>query len=118
MISVFMVNIGAEVVIRHYETDSAEEACRLLVSDWIGGKIVWENQSTNEAYTREVLEDLLELELNSYAPHYKNGVRYMEWYYGGETNFEDELVQLYFIHPGSSSMSRIRETDQNQDVNG
>ena len=105
MITVFLINMNAEVIIRHYETSSEEDACRLLVTDWQEGKINWEYENTNEAFTKEFLDELLDLELTSFSPQYQNGVRFMEWYCGGENKSNDEIVWIYFIHPDTSKLN-------------
>lgn len=100
MITVMLVSMGAEVKILKYDTDSDEEACRLLVEDWKAGNVKWEFEDTNHAFDREWLERYgMDPMSRDYTPQYENGVRKVEWYCSiGPKESDDEIVWGYFLH--------------------
>jgi len=99
MITAVLINIDAESKILKYDTNSEEEACKLLINDWIKKKIKWSYPETNLAFSKEWLtENGLEPISDYYEKTYENEVRYITWHYCGERESDDQIVHCYFIH--------------------
>lgn len=83
-----------------YDTTSEDEACNFLIQDWKLGKIKWEYDYTNAAFTCEWLDKYgMEPMGSDYTPQYENGVRVVEWYCAnGPSESDDEIVWGYFLH--------------------
>jgi len=107
MITVMLVSMYAEVKILKYDTDSEDEACRLLIEDWKARNIKWEFDSTNEAFDREWLEKYgMDPITYDFTPQYENGVRVVEWCcVSGPYESDDEIICGYFLHTRKSSGS-------------
>ncbi|PQV64274.1 hypothetical protein B1R32_106120 [Abditibacterium utsteinense] len=56
MITIILDNEMNEFVTRRYNTNSFDQATIWLVDDWIGGKIKWDAEFTNEAFSPEWLQ--------------------------------------------------------------
>ena len=99
MITVLLVNQDSEVIIRHYDTASEDEACRRMVMEWKNDTFHWEWESSNSAFTDDFLDSEIKSQLNDYTPDYINGVRHMVWHCC-PTQYEsdDEIVHTYFVH--------------------
>lgn len=99
MITAVMINSNAESKILKFYTESEEEACKILVDDWIKGKIVWSYPDTNLAFNKEwLMKNGLEPLSDCYERQYENGVRFVTWHYCGERESDDHIVSCYFIH--------------------
>jgi hypothetical protein len=99
MITAVLINLDAESKILKFNTDSEEEAFKLLLEDWINGKIVWSFEDSNIAFSKDWLKK------NGYEPfsdtftkQYENGVRVVEWHYCGEREADDHIIACYLIH--------------------
>lgn len=99
MITAVLINLDAESKILKFNTDSEEEACKLLLEDWINGKIVWSYQDTNLAFSKEWLKKYgFEPLSDIYDKQYENEVRIVTWHYCGESESDDHIVSCYLIH--------------------
>ena len=99
MITGVLINLNAESKILRFNTDSEEEACKLLIEDWKNGKIVWEYPDTNIAFSKDWLKKYgLEPLSDYYEKQFENEVRFVTWHYCGERESDDEIVTCYFIH--------------------
>lgn len=57
MITVILTNQWLDNKTLRYKTDSFDEAVKMLVDEWIAGKIVWEVEELNRAFTPEWLRE-------------------------------------------------------------
>lgn len=57
MITVILTNAYQDDKTLRYNTNSFDEAVKMFVDDWIEGKIVWEVEELNDAFTPEWLKN-------------------------------------------------------------
>lgn len=99
MITVLLVTDCAEVVILHYDTDSEDEAVRLLGSDWAEGRVTFELGSDAGIFGPEWVKDSIDEALNYMTPQYENGIRVIHFYCsGGSDESDDRQAWAYFVH--------------------
>jgi hypothetical protein len=78
MITVLLITDYAEVVIRHYDTNSEDEAVRLFGSDWAQGRVTFESMKESGLFGPEWVKDSIDEALKHMTPQYQNGVRYID----------------------------------------
>ena len=106
MITVLLVNMNAETIIRRYDTNSFDEALKLLLDDWMNGKIIWEFEDTNNAITPEWLkrygqpEDGIEIMV-------EEDVVTHTWNYCGERKSDDEIVSAFMVKSAPVEASEL-----------
>ncbi len=96
MITVLLVNMNAETIIRRYDTNSFDEALKLLLDDWMSGKIVWEFDDTNKAISPEWLKQYGQPEEDIEIMIEENVVIHT-WHYCGERESDDEIVSAFMV---------------------
>ena len=99
MITAVLINLDAESKILKFNTESEDEAFKLLVQDWISGKIEWSNPDMNVAFSKDWLKKYgFEPLSDHYVKQYDNEVRVFTWHYCGEREADDHIVSCYMIH--------------------
>ena len=110
MITALIVNDFAEIHIFHYDTNSEEEAVRLLGEDWASGNVKFEVGDEPGAFGPEWVRDSIEHELNDLIPQYENGVRTMHFYCAiGPHERDDRQAWVYFVH---SNHKKVQQKDE------
>lgn len=98
MITVLLINDYAEVIVRHYNTDSEDEAACLLGSDWSEGRIHFPTPDGPGEFGPDWVRDSIDEALNYMSPQYDNGVRNIHFYCtGGPNESDDRQAWAYFI---------------------
>lgn len=102
MITILLVNIVNEVIIRRYDTNSFDEAAKTLVNDWIKGKIAWEWEETNVKINAKWIQEYgYPTEDSEPRIDKATEVCTLTWHYCGETDGDDEIVSGYFVKSAS-----------------
>ena len=96
MITVLLVNMSAETIIRRYDTNSFDEALELLLADWMSGKIVWHFEDTNNAITPEWLERYGQ-PTDDFEIMIEEDVVIHSWLYCGEREIDDQGVSAFMV---------------------
>jgi hypothetical protein len=99
MITVLLVTDFVEVVIRHYDTDSEEEAAHLFGNDWAAGRVAIDSAKDTALFGPTWVRDSIDEALNDMTPQYENGVRVIRFYCtGGAHERDDRQAWAYFVH--------------------
>jgi len=96
MITVLLVNLCAETIIRRYDTNFFDEALNLLLQDWTDGKIIWEWNDVNEAITSEWLK-LYGQPNDDIEIYVEKDVVVHTWHYCGERESDDVIVSAFMV---------------------
>ena len=98
MITVLLTNAWLDFKAFRYDTNFFDEAVEMFVDDWIAGKIVWEFEELNDAFTPEWLE------ANGYpnedcetAIYKQTEIVTYVWHWCGETDGDDQIIYGYFV---------------------
>lgn len=98
MITVLLTNAWLDFKALRYDTNFFDEAVERFVDDWVAGKIVWEFEELNDAFTPEWLE------ANGYptedcetAIHRETEIVTYVWHWCGETDGDDQIIYGYFV---------------------
>lgn len=98
MITVLLVSDWLETRPLRYDTDSFDEAAVRLVDDWFAGRIRWEAEEVQTAFSPQWLQ------ANGYPGnncepqiHRETGIVTYVWHWCGEEESDDQVVYGYFI---------------------
>lgn len=106
MITVLLVNMCAETIIRRYDTNSFDEALELLLEDWMNGKIVWEFEDTNNAITPDWLRQYGQPD-EGIEVTVQEDVIIHTWHYCGEREIDDEIVRAFMVKSAPVDKSEL-----------
>jgi hypothetical protein len=98
MITVLLTDGCLDFKTRRYDTNSFDEAAKMLVDDWCAGEFFWEYDEHNEAFTHEWLKEY-GYPNEDFSPVVNRETEVVEydWYWHGETESEDHIIFGYFF---------------------
>lgn len=98
MITVLLINDCAEAIVRHYKTNSEDEAARMLGADWSEGRIRFPTPDPPGLFGPDWVRSSIDEALNDMTPQYENGVRTIHFYCaGGPNESDDRQAWAYFV---------------------